>query len=52
MKHGVKRIYRKFESIWEDDLPDVHGKHRRRVYKTERRRLRRFLHREANKEIP
>jgi hypothetical protein len=51
IKQGVKRLYRKFESIWEDELPDVHGNHRRRLYKVERRRLRRFLYREANKEI-
>jgi hypothetical protein len=51
MKRGIKRLYRKFESIWEDDLPDIHGNHRRRLYKVERRHLRRFFKREANKEI-
>ena len=51
MKRGVKRLYRKYESIWEYDEPDIHGNHRRRIYKHGRRRLRRVLTRETNKEI-
>ena len=51
LKRGVKRLYRKYESIWEYDEPDIHRNHRRKIYKHGRRRLRRVLSREANKEI-
>lgn len=51
MKRGVKRLYRKYESLWEYDEPDIHGNHRRRIYKFGKRRLRRVLDKETNKEI-
>ena len=51
MKFSVKRLYRKHESIWEYDEPDTHGNHRRKLYKFGRRKMRRVLHRIANKEI-
>ena len=49
MKRGVKKIYRKLESRWENDEPDIHGNHRRRLKPGQERKLRRFLQREANK---
>ena len=51
MQRGVKRLYRKYESRWEYDEPDIHGNHRRRIYKFGKRRLRRVLDKETNKEI-
>ena len=51
MKMSLKRLYRKSESVWEYELPDIHGNHRRKVDKMIRRKIRRILKRQANKEI-
>ena len=51
MKMSLKRLYRKNESVWEYDLPDIHGNHRRKLDKMVRRKIRRVLEREAYKEI-
>lgn len=46
MKIGVKKFYRKQESVWDDDgLPDKHKKHLRKIKKLGRRKLKRKLHR-------
>ena len=52
MKRGVKKLYQKYtESKWDDDIPDVHKKHRRRWRPSQRRKLRRFVQRETKKLI-
>lgn len=51
IKRSIKPLFRKIEGIWEDDLPDKHGKHRRRLFKANHKKIRRILKDEAKREI-
>lgn len=42
-KQSVKKIFRKFESIWEGDLCDKHKKHHRKIVQNNKGRIRQFL---------
>ena len=51
MKQSIKRLYRKVEGIWDDDLPDIHGKHRRKIKKSKVGKIRRILKEQTINEI-
>lgn len=46
-KQSLKKIYRKFESIWEGDLIDKRKKHHRKTIINNKGRVRQYLKREA-----
>lgn len=50
-KRSIKPLFRKIEGIWEGDLFDKHGKHRRRLFKANHTRIRRIFKKETEKEI-
>ena len=50
-KRSIKPLFRKIEDVWEGDLCDKHGKHRRRLFKTNHKKIRRILKDESKREI-
>lgn len=51
MKCGLKKIFRKFESIWEGDLIDKRKKHHRKTIENNKGRVRQYLKKEAKRNI-
>ena len=51
MKYKITKIFRRLESVWDYDLIDKRGKHRRRLFNSNKGRVRAFLKREFNEEV-
>ena len=50
-KQSLKRIFRKFENLWEGDLIDKRKKHHRKTIKNNKGRVRQYLKRETKTDI-
>lgn len=50
-KQSLKKIFRKFESIWEGDLVDKRKKHHRKIIEINKGRVRQYLKKETKTNI-
>ena len=50
-KQSLKKIFRKFESIWEGDLSDKHKNHYRKTIENNKGRVRQYLKKETKMDI-